>query len=52
MFLHAFTEEVRLAADVEADVIARCLDPLDLFGAQEQDFAARLDDDAFVSAAL
>src|SRR5204863_160701 len=44
--VHRFANQVRVGADVELDVVARGLDPVDLAGADEEDAAARLDDEA------
>ena len=37
---------MRLVADMELDVVARRLDPVDFVGADEEDAAAGLDDEA------
>ena len=41
---HRFANEMRLRADVHADIVARGLAPVDVGGAHEVDAAARLDD--------
>ena len=46
MRVHRFAQQVRLVADVQLDVVAGRLDPVDLLGAHEVDPAARLDDEA------
>ena len=43
--VHGLAEEVRVGADVQLDVVAGGLDPVDLVGPDEEDAAARLDDE-------
>ena len=49
--VHRLAEQVRVGADVQLDVVAGRLDPVDLVGAHEEDAAARLDDEAIERAA-
>src|SRR4051812_37675086 len=44
--VHRLADQVRVVADVELDVVAGSLDPVDFAGADEEDPAARLDDEA------
>ena len=44
--VHRLAEQMRVGADVQLDVVAGRLDPVDLVGAHEEDAAARLDDEA------
>ena len=45
--VHRLAEQVRVGADVELDVVAGRLDPVDLAGADEEHAAAGLDDEPF-----
>ena len=44
--VHRLAEQVRVGADVQLDVVAGRLDPVDLVGADEEHAAAGLDDEA------
>ena len=45
--VHRLAEEVGVGADVQLDVVAGGFDPVDFVGADEEDAAAGLDDEAF-----